>query len=142
MIFIPLRSHYHASTSTPSIGFISLVLGSWKEGNKPKFHPWIHNKWNLPPNWFCILVIIKISSPGFQRVSKLYAKMRFQTPRPLLISWIEIWSFASRTFLPNIPEQRNFIICTKFLQKFSCEIILSDKWICLDKFKILTIPIG
>ena len=117
------RSQYHASISTKSIGFMSLVLRSEKERCKTKFYPWTHNK-KMKPSFQLVSVLKWLWSfylkdfKGFPS----YAQMRFQTPHPLLISWIEIWSFASRTFLPNIPEQRNFIICIKFLQKFSCEI--------------------
>ena len=77
VIFILLRSHYHASTSTPSIGFISLVLGSWKEGNKPKFHPWIHNKWNLPPNWFLYYSDYKIFISGISKGFKVICTNAF-----------------------------------------------------------------
>ena len=72
MKFVLFRSQYHASISTKSIGFMSLVLRSEKERCKTHFilEFIIKIKTFLSID-FCIKVIMNILSQGFQRVSKL-----------------------------------------------------------------------
>ena len=138
--FVLFRSEYHASISTKSIGFMSLVHRSEKERCKTHFilESIIKNKTFLPIG-FCIKVIMNILSQGFQRVSKLCTNAFSNSASAV--------NFLNRNLkfcLKDISPKYTWAEELHYLQQVFAKIQLWNNffwWICLDKLKRLTSPI-